>query len=619
MNTFNEELAKTFLVRFSSPDHLRKWVGNFLDLWFPDSFVDPESNSSPIHWMYEVYKMYEKNEANLSPEVLVISSRSSYKTLSEAVFAIIAMLHFKATVAHMAAIVPQASAAQNYIERFLLKLKPYLDYYNIKLHSQNSREVSLEHPDGSKAGLKIIVCTVTGANSSHTNIFTIDEVDTIRSAEGLRAYKEAKFIPDTFNGQFPVTIKTSTLKFAGGLFSQEWDAAIKKNYKVFKWNILDITEYCPPERHRPDLPKETRYISKHLPLSTLTPEEFESLTDREKERYEPIEAMGGCAKCPLLPVCKGNLSKRSPKDKGGLWKTIDFTISQFTKSDEDPDIAESQLLCKRPQSQGLVYPRFLDSADGNGNVYTIEQAFERYLGFKPNKDVNLTKLVSILKENGIKFYAGVDWGYRHAFALVVGALLPSHEFWLIDAYSIPKLEFDEMLSLAKEVRDNYKPLKWFADTAEPMFIRSFNKNKMPCAEFKKDVRGGIEAIRGQIVNAAGIRRLKVIRHDRTQILIDMFKNHAFKLDSVGNLTQEPDDGIYADIADALRYMGQNLFTAKGEVLITDIKKLETLDAPKPVDLERPLAPLIENMANNSVSLRGKSGSVLWDFGGDDET
>jgi hypothetical protein len=123
MNTFNEELAKTFLVHFSSPDHLKKWVGNFLDLWFPDSFVDPESNSSPIQWMYEVYKMYEKNEANNSPEVLVISSRSSYKTLSEAVFAIIAMLHFKATIAHMAAIVPQASAAQNYIERFLLKIK----------------------------------------------------------------------------------------------------------------------------------------------------------------------------------------------------------------------------------------------------------------------------------------------------------------------------------------------------------------------------------------------------------------------------------------------------------------------------------------------------------------
>jgi hypothetical protein len=619
----DENLAKTFLVRWYSPQHAKQWIENFLGLDFPNSWVDPDSNSSPIHWMYETYKMYEANTANKSPDTIVISSRESYKTLSEAVFAIVMMSHFGATIAHMAAIVPQASAAQKYIDMFITKVKPYLEHHGIALDSNNSKEISMKLDPGTikerTAYMKIIVCTVTGANSSHTNIFTIDEIDTIRSKEQIRAYNEAQFIPGLFNGQHPVTIKTSTLKFPGGLFSKEMEKALKKNYRVFRWNIIDITEKCDPERHRPDLPMETVYVGKSLPLKTITPIDFEQLNVKEHDQYDKLEAMGGCAKCPLFPVCRGRLAGRSEKDKGGLWKNIDFTMAQFDKT--DPDLAEAQLMCWKPSSAGMVYPRFLDKADGTGNTYTLAQAYTQFTGEECPKDLRLEDFIIILQKRGIKFYGGVDWGFRHAFAITVSCLLPNGEWWLVDAYSIPGLEFEQMIDLAMSVRDTYKPVKWYADTSQPMFIKAFKKRKMPCAEFKKDVLGGIEAVRGQIINARSLRRLKVIKHDRTEVIIKMFAEHCFLLDTLGNLTKEPDDGEFADIADTIRYQAQNLFKAKTQI--------QTPNAPIPSRFKGPapertyedwMTQKIRSIQQDSgTESKGKTadGNIVWDFGSDD--
>jgi hypothetical protein len=612
-------LSKAFLVHFESKQQMKDWIYNFLGLDFPDTHVDPESNSSPIDWMFEVYRMYKENRGNESPNVIVISSRESYKTLSEAVFAVITMCHFGAMIAHMAAIVPQATAAQKYIENFLQKILPYMDYHGLSIVSKNSKEVEVKMPTGQLALMKIIVCTITGANSAHTNLFTVDEIDTIRSQEGIRAYKEAQMIPGVFNGQHPISIKTSTLKFPGGLFMKEWDKAKKEGYKIFKWNLIDITEYCPPERSRPDLDKEIVYVGKGLPLKTIKENQFQDLSFKEQEKFDKILAKGGCAKCPLLPVCRGRLSERNPENVGGLWKPIDFTISQFKKT--DPDLAESQLMCWKPSSQGMVYPRFIDSDDGQGNTYTLAQAWERFTATPADKNLSLKELAEKMLSKGIKFYCGVDWGHVHAFAIVVSAILPSGEWWIVDTHSVSGLEFDQMVDLAKQVRDTYFPVKWFCDTAEPMFIKTFRKNRMPAPDFKKDVRGGIEAVRGQILNASDQRKLKVIKHDRNDMALRVFSEHTFKLDTNGNLTDEPDDSEVADVADALRYLGQNLFAPKGKIhspsapMTSQGIPLSNNYSQQKYDdwLSQKIRELSQSDPVNS-SGKAESGNVYWDFG-----
>ena len=617
MSEANKALASSFLVKLETKRHMKDWIFNFLGLDFPDTHIDPDSNASPIDWMFETYQMYRNNTANTSPDVIVISARESYKTLSEAAFAIMMMIHFNAKIAHMAAIVPQATAAQKYLESFLLKIQPYLAFHGMQLESQNSKEVSIKAADGSIAYMKIIVCTIAGANSSHTNIFTIDEIDTVRSSEGIRAYKEAQMIPGVFSGQFPVTIKTSTLKFPGGLFSKEMEKAVANNYKIFKWNLLDITEKCPPERNRPDLPKEWRHIAQRsLPLSTLTKEEFQSLTDKEQEKYTLIQANAGCVKCPLLPICQGRLANRSSKDVGGLWKPIDFTISQFKKT--DPDLAEAQLMCWKPSSQGMVYPRFLDRTDGTGNTYTLSQAWQRFSGFEMPKNATIQDLANLMHSKGIRFHCGLDWGFKHYFAIVVTAVMPDGEWWIMDTYAVSGLEFDQMMDLAIKTRDKYfTPVKWFCDTAQPMFIKTFRKNKMPAPDFKKDVLGGISAVRSQIVNANDVRKLKVIKHQRNDFMIKMFNEHCFMLDAQGNLTDEPDDSEVADVADALRYAAQNLFAPKGRVIspsgspTQDIPRYDISDPGQYISWQ---SQKIRELATYDTSGKDQSGTVFWSFG-----
>lgn len=967
INSVDPYLASTFMTHFETKQQLKDWVHVFLGLDLPDTFIDPDSNSSPIDWMFETYQIYKKNLGGKIPSVIVVSSRESYKTLTESIWGIIAMVHFKASLAHMAAIVPQATAAQKYIQSFLRKIEKYTAYHGLNQTSSNAKEIVIKHPDGTDAYMKIIVCTLTGANSSHTNLmciagktnifirdknpnsnrdrikinasklfsrlsngeqieilsfnhetgkmefkliknwfnngkkalvditlqsgkkvtttpdhkffngeeyqeaqellhknvyflnrvksfeqddkysttinvpiikyqepthqnefeqlliggllgdmsvytrhypkskeqygnpmiyfnhgigqrqyadwkanllqkflpivptnvisgytnkpivgyrsshvallkpwgnfrscffnldhiealglaiwfmddgsmssggfrlhtesFTIeqqiqlkeilfskfditvtissfakkdgrqfnylsgsvtegyklyqiiskyllpsmeykfkdlltksikkchnceskflakltsnralycgnetcqavrnkilkkdtiiniapakynrsvydftvpdnhnyfangilvhnciDEIDTIRSAEGVRAYKEASLIPGVFDGQFPLTVKTSTMKFPGGLFSKELELAKSKKWPIYRWNLLDITEHCKAERCLPDEPKEFRYVGLSLPLTIIEQDEYGRMLEKDQANYEHVELMKGCINCQLAPVCRGRLHGRKPEDHGGLWKPIDFTITQFEKT--DPDMAEAQLLCWKPSSQGMVYPRFIDKEDGTGNTYTLEQAWEVYTGTIPVKKVSHDQLIKEMVKNGIRFYCGVDWGSTHAFAISVGAIMPNKEFWIVDSYSVPGLEFAQMMDLAESVRDMYnRPHSWFCDTSAPMFIKEFKKSKMPCPKFTKDVMGGISCIRTQIVNGKGHRSLKVIKSEKTQTALKMFAEHCFKLDTIGNPTQDPDDGEFADFGDSLRYMGQCLFKPKSK-------------------------------------------------------
>lgn len=623
-----EALTKAFLVPFETVHDLKNWVYSYLDIDLPIGHIDPDSNSSPAEWMFEAYDTYRKNLGDQVPGFIVLSSRESYKTLSESILAVIMMVHFQCTIAHLAAIVPQAAKAIQYINGFTTRIKPFVEANGMTVDSQSKKYIEIRDGKGNTAYVNIIVATLQGANSEHTNIFTIDEVDVMRFP---KAYEEAKLIPgfDPKKGKHPIVIKTSTRKFAFGLMEKEIQNARNANEKLLRWNILDVTERCPEERHRPDLPKAIRYIHPKLPLQNLSPEEHAVLPSAKKGEFNQIEAYGGCAGCPLLPVCKTRLAQRPKEDVGGLYKPISFTINQFKKI--SPDMGEAQLMCWKPSSSGLIYGRFDDAVD-TGNVYTLAKAWEAFTGEKPPKEFTdaesdifaLRMLTDLMLSKGIRFVAGVDWGFRHAFAITVSAQMPNGEWWIVDTHSVPGLEFSDMIKLAEEVRDTYRPKKWYADTSQPMFIKEFKNRRMICAQFDKDVLGGIEATRGQIVDASNRRRMKVLLHGRNDWLIQGFRNHHFKLDSAGNPTKDPDDEEYADVMDTIRYKAQNLFGTKKKAISPSNDPLQ----PIPMESMSPnqrvykdfFGQKIQELTTQGGAAKGKSssGGVIWDMSGDGE-
>lgn len=620
LNDTQKALAEIFLTPFESSDQMRDWIYNFFDIDFPGSKIDPDSNSSPVDWMYEVYNSMRKNQGDVYPSYVVYSSRDSYKTLSCSALEVILMVHLKCTVAHMAAIKSQSAKAIQYINGFLRKIEPYLNYHQIEVTSQNTSNISITDANGDKVYTTVIVCTMTGANSEHTNFMVVDEVDVVPNP---MAFEEAKMIPGVLNGRFPITVFTSTRKFAFGLMQKEIENAQNLGLPIKHWNLIDITERCPPDRHKPDFPKEIRYIGNKMPLRQIGESDYNSLIEDRKSEYSQIEAYFGCVSCKLLPVCKTRLAHRSLEDHGNMWKPISHTINQFGKI--NPDMAEAQLLCWKPSSTGLVYPRF-DRTEGQ-NTLTISQAYYEFTG-EENSNIQFNELILAMLDAGIQFYVGGDWGFRHNFALVVGAILPSGDFWIVECFVASGLEFPAMMQYSAYIRDKYRPRKWFMDTAQPMFIKSFRKDGMPCKDFKKDISGGIASIRGQIVDASNRRRLKIILTQENDHMVKALLTHHFKMDASGNLTSEPDDDEYADACDSLRYMGQNLFSPKkkqSSAEISDQEKdiIKNQYAPHHLQAEpgqrNYFKEIFSSVTEDSSKPKGQStsGSLFWDFSKDE--
>lgn len=595
-----------------SAEELKEWIHIFFGLDMPMGHIDPDSNSSPVEAMWEIYNTIKLNKGEENPGYIMLSAREGYKTLSSSMLETILMIHFQLTIAHMAAIKEQSAKSISYINYFFTKIEPLLTFAGWVNKSQNKSKIEYQSPEGEDVYIQVVVATMSGANSAHTNLMFIDEIDVVKDPQ---AYEEAKLIPGFAKGIHPVTVKLSTRKFAFGLMQKEIDNASESGDKILRWNILDVTEKCPPSRHKPDMPREDRYVASSLPLRQISVEEYNELPSVEQDKWELIEqAYAGCKGCKLLSVCKTRLATRPDNNVRGLYKPVGAVINTFKKTDNDR--AEAQLMCWRPSSRGMVYGRF-DTTLNTGNVISLEKAWEVLVGEPPKKskisDIDLLFLMKTLK---IEFYAGVDWGYTHDFVIVIFAKLPNGEIWIMDCYSNSGLEFSDQLDVALTYRDKYDIVRWFADTAQPASIKSFNKNSMKCAKFTKDVMGGIEALRFKILNGAGQRLLKVLDIDANQKVKFAFTKHHFKLDAQGNPTTTPDDtpGV-ADQADAMRYVAQNLFPVKGpqkpNVIWTEGQQSPN-NNPNPTTNEQMMNEISKRVGPGEVSVgKGKKGGFFF--------
>ncbi len=376
-------LAEDFLKVCQSKEELRDWILTFLDIDFPSGWVDPESNSSPIDWMYEAYAYIRDGRKKRTPSIVVYSARECYKTLSMSCYEFVVMCHFGVTVSHMAAIKNQSEKAVSYVTAYLRKCRKYIEHHGRSIDSQAKSHIKITETEGDESYLKVIVCTMAGANGEHTLVFCADELDVVQYPH---AFEEAKLIPGPDRGRMPLTIFTSTRKFAFGLMQKEIENAQKNDRPIRHWNIIDVTEKCLPDRHKPEEPKVKQYISRQLPLKQITPKAFEELKDEDKPKYEAVEAYAGCLECPLLPVCKTRLATRPDADIGGLYKSIDHVINTFKST--NPDIAEAQLMCFSGNAQVLMFDGTSQSIDSlkigdkvvthTGSVSAVTKVYKRH-------------------------------------------------------------------------------------------------------------------------------------------------------------------------------------------------------------------------------------------------
>ena len=550
--TLDEMKAQNLLRPLNSPEELRGWVNLYLGIELPFDTIDPDSSSNPIEAMWSIYCAVRDNKGEDVPGYILLSAREAFKTLSASVLEILLMLHFQSSIGHMAAIQSQSDQAMRYIDSHLRKLDPMIAANKWVKLSESKTFIQYVTPEGNKPYIILVICTLQGANALHPNILFVDEIDVVRDP---RAYEEAKLIPAMERGRFPLTVGLSTRKFAFGMMAKEVEEAPKTGLIIKRWNIIDIAERCPKTRYLPDPEgkREAMYVARSLPLQRLTEKEYENLQDSKKDQYEKVMAHPGCTKCPLLPVCKTRLADKPKTAKKGLYRPIGAIINSFKKI--SPDMAEAQLMCWRPSSKGLVYPRFDFTFDGN--VRTIDQAYLMVTGESPSANISLDQFVAKGLELGGVVHAGVDWGYTHEATIVVVMYVQGLSF-VLETFGAPGLELQDFTEEALKYKERFGIIRFWCDQANPGNIKTFNKRGLISPDFKKDVMAGIESVRGQVIDSSGKRRFFVLQTEANQKLIQGFRVHHFILDAAGNPTKNPEDEEFEDFMDALRYIGQNL-------------------------------------------------------------
>lgn len=608
---------EVFLKILQTPEDLKNWVDLFLGIEIPFGHVCEESNSSPGEAIWEAYVTYRDDLYMQNPGYIWMASRDGVKTLAGSILNILLILHFKAEIAHLAAVKKQAEKCLEYTNIFVRKIKPYLEHHGRKIVSDSKSKIQIQNEDGSISFIDVIIANLAGGNSQRATVGSYDELDTL-SKQGLVGYKEAQLIPTRKNERGPLSIKYSTRKFAFGIFEREIQEIGATGEQLKQWNIVDITEKCQNSRSKKDSGNvHIRYARKKLPLKIYQKEEIEALPLLEREEFQEIKLYDGCLSCPLASVCKGRLTERPESAKAtrrSIYRSIDFTIGQFRKI-KDPEMAEAQLLCWKPTTLGLVYPRFNPTI--GENLINIPEAYELVTGEK-KIDASMDDLVAALHKHEAKVYAGVDWGFTKNSVIIALAVLAGGSSIVLDTFASPGLETHDFADIAVTYGERYGIQKWFCDTANPSGIKTFKKKGLSCPEFKKDILGGISAVRGEIITTTGDRKLKVLNVETNRnTILDMFKLHHFLLDNAGNVTSVPDDGDFADIGDALRYVGQNIFGPKAahKVLVSthsDGAPAQPLRTPGE-QIRHEINKLVEKAPEtDSSSLKKKSG-LFWDF------
>lgn len=591
-----QESRKLLFTPCTTRQHFQYWIRHFLKIDFPDTIVcEDESNSTPLDAAWEYYDRILRNDLADCSKVMTYANRGGFKTLSASVLETMALLHTTRNIGHMAAIEAQSKKSASYIKDYFRK--PVFKDFVV---GDNSRGIQLVRFVHKKTGdilndaefsaltlaqqeeyerrdnyLKIVVCTMAGANSDHVEFFVVDEVDVVPK-QNVAAYHQAQNIPDPRAGMLPLTLLTSTRKSSIGLVQREIDESERTKLKVKHWNLIDLTQACEPERHKPELPKATYYINDDQ-VRHITKEVFEGFSPGDHKGWYAQEGYAGCKDCRIFSACKGRLATKQTS-KSDMLKPISFAIAKFQQA-PNPDFITTEYLCRKPDASGLVYPRLSEDL----HKRTANQMAAMVLGEDEVTGYVKTSLIQLLMRKGARFFTGMDFGFTHPFAIVTIATFAQYVF-VLDCYSQPGLELDDQTANSEYIKTMFNNPRVYADPAYPGSIKTFSKRGFRMIDWEKkpfSVKAGIEIIRSLLMSGRkGVEKTRLFfLSDDPGVNDKLWKNlkkYKLVVSSDGVPTEEPDEED-DDEADALRYVIMNVLGNKGAIK-EDTKTAITVEA-----------------------------------------
>jgi hypothetical protein len=633
-----QHLRRALFVPCETKEALHKWIRHYLGLDVPNCIVEPTSNSSPMDMIWEIYDSLRRGGSEDMSRVLYYASRDSFKTLGAAILEVLAVVHLRLSVAHMAAIEAQSIKSQMYVKGFFGKafLREYIvgdskeitkfQRYLNKVTGENlTLEQYEELPEGAKAQytvienyIRIVICTMAGANSEHVPLLVVDEVDVVRDP---KAYEQAKLIPAQWAGTLPVTVLTSTRKFAFGMVQKEMDEEFgpdgDRRLHIRHWNIIDVTESCAPTRHLPELPKIPIYVDEDR-LRAISEDQYKLLPPDELQKFRKEEGYQGCLKnCRLFSACHGRLATEQ-KSKSPLLKSVADTLNKFRGLGKNIEMAQAELLCKKPSKKGLIYPNL----DRSVHLLTPAQMAEKLTGDTFRPDFTKAELIALMQTRDVKWYAGQDYGWTHNFADVTGAVDGARCF-IVNVVSAPQLMPDQIVRAVDHLKRYGRAV--FGDPEDPKMVAMLRAAGHRMRAWHKEpgsVVGGINVVRMRLTPTMGEPLLFFLAGDpMVELLFKRMSEYHWKLDPTGTLVDGEPDEENDDECDALRYLVMNVFAPKGKVKAAkEPEHARSQETPAGVyTRENLFSKILEERGvvsgggESADQAIGRRGSVKWDM------
>lgn len=632
---------KALFVPCKTKDHLHRWVKTYLGIDLPSSVVcandtDHEpSNSCPLDILWEVYEAAMSGDKTKT-FMLYYAARGCYKSVLASIIECLCMFHLRRDVGHMAANKTQSHWVQEYLANYLNR-EVLRDYKS----SKNASEVSVtwyekdgeiitmaqfkdllnNGPDGATRGWEmksykttVVVATLGGANGLHCSMMIMDELD-LTSPEVI---SEAMMIPapGKERGEPAMVLMTSSRKFAIGPVQDAIDNAHKTGLHIRHWNLIDVTKPCPPERHRPDLKKLPVFYS-DTNLDTVDEETYKGFAEESKKLYKPDLAYAGCImNCRMFAMCRGRLATEQ-KSNSRLLFDVDAVQTQFRQM-TDTEKVQAQLLCWKPSRAGMIYPRL----NRELHMMSAAQIARRVTGREFPDTLSKAQLITLLGTLDVQWFAGVDHGYTHCFAGVLGVKFGNLMF-ILDAFEVPGLEIDGKVHLLKDRFAPHNPAI-FADTAQAGDNAFISKHGFRLRKWDKgpgSVVDGINVVRMKLNPVLGKPEMFFLAGDpHVEHLFDRLLRYAWVIDQSGEPTDQPNEKD-DDLCDAFRYLVMNVFAPKGKITVSkeDPKEIAAKQYAQPTSHAEQIQQRIRELTGQAMPgeiqgrARGKKGNLVWDL------
>lgn len=186
-------IRDALFVRCTSKEALSRWIQLFLQLDLPDCIVTEESNSTPLDMVWEIYNKAISNNDEQFSRVMAYATRGGYKTLGASILEILGLFHLRRNVGHMAATREQSEKSQQYVRDFLALpyLRDFVSRQSAKyaeiLYYKNAQDRCISQAEFNKLdkpeqdafreqrnSITIVICTLSGANGLHCELFCVD-------------------------------------------------------------------------------------------------------------------------------------------------------------------------------------------------------------------------------------------------------------------------------------------------------------------------------------------------------------------------------------------------------------------------------------------------------------